>query len=113
MLKNRFTLLVFGTYIVLFSSILGCSSKKKLANNKDLVNPVIAHRGAWKQKSLPQNSIASLQEAINLKCRGSEFDVHLTADDVLVVNHDHLFYGLDIEKSTYKMLLSKKSPLKD
>ncbi len=75
-----------------------------------MLNPVIAHRGAWKQKYFPQNSIASLQEAINLKCGGSEFDVHLTADDVLVVNHDYLFYGLDIEKSTYEELVTKKHP---
>lgn len=110
MLKNRLKLTVLLTSIILFGVILGCSSKKQLENKKDLVNPVIAHRGAWKQKNLPQNSIASLQEAINLRCRGSEFDVHLTADDILVVNHDHLFYGLDIEKSTYQELLSKKHP---
>lgn len=110
MLKNKSKLFAFGTSIILLVLVLGCSSKKKLENKKDRVNPVIAHRGAWKQKNLPQNSIASLQEAINLRCRGSEFDVHLTADDVLVVNHDHLFYGLDIEKSTYQELLSKKHP---
>nr|WP_294897517.1 glycerophosphodiester phosphodiesterase family protein [uncultured Pedobacter sp.] len=73
-------------------------------------NPVIAHRGAWKERGLPENSIASLREAINLKCHGSEFDVHLTADDVLVVNHDQNFYGLNIEKCTYQQLLSKKHP---
>ena len=71
-------------------------------------NKVIAHRGAWKAKSLPQNSIASLQEAIRLGCEGSEFDVWMTADEVLVVNHDHDFLGLDIETSTYEQLLSKK-----
>lgn len=73
-------------------------------------NPVIAHRGAWKEKGLSENSIASLREAINLKCAGSEFDVYLTADDVLVVNHDPVFYGLPIEKLTYRELLSKKYP---
>ncbi|WP_028296788.1 glycerophosphodiester phosphodiesterase [Olivibacter sitiensis] len=71
---------------------------------------VIAHRGAWKTEGLPQNSLASLNRAIELGCYGSEFDVHLTKDDVLVVNHDHDFYGLEIEESTYEQLLSKSHP---
>jgi glycerophosphoryl diester phosphodiesterase len=70
-------------------------------------NKIIAHRGAWKANELPQNSIASLREAIRLGCEGSEFDVWMTADEVLVVNHDHDFQGMDIETSTYEQLLSK------
>lgn len=69
---------------------------------------VIAHRGAWKEFNLPQNSIASLEKAIELKCFGVEFDVHLTKDGVPVVNHDHDFYGIDIETSNYEDLLVKK-----
>lgn len=71
---------------------------------------VIAHRGAWKEDALPQNSLASLNRAIELGCYGSEFDVYLTKDDVLVVNHDKDFYGIDIETSTYQQLLAKKHP---
>lgn len=71
-------------------------------------NPVIAHRGAWKAKALPENSIASLKEAIRLGCYGTEFDVHMTNDGVLVVNHDAEFLGLPIEKSSYQELLNKK-----
>ena len=48
----------------------------------------IAHRGVWKNSHLPQNSIASLTAAHDLKLFGSEFDVHLTKDNILVVNHD-------------------------
>ncbi|MFL9845412.1 glycerophosphodiester phosphodiesterase [Flavobacterium rhizosphaerae] len=73
-------------------------------------NIVVAHRGAWKTNNLPENSIASLDRAIAEGCHGSEFDVHMTADGILVVNHDHEFYGLDIEKSTYAELLTKKHP---
>ena len=69
-------------------------------------NPVIAHRGAWKAKNLPENSIASLKHAIELKCIGAEFDVHLTADNVLVINHDPKYHDLEIEKSTYQQLSS-------
>lgn len=74
------------------------------------VNKVIAHRGAWKANNYPQNSIASLIEAVRLNCEGSEFDVWMTADEVLVVNHDHDFQGIDIETSTYQQLLAKKHP---
>lgn len=73
-------------------------------------NIVIAHRGAWKAGNLPENSIASLNQAMALGCHASEFDVHMTADSILVVNHDHEFYGLDIEKSTYAQLLEKQHP---
>ncbi|WP_257669597.1 glycerophosphodiester phosphodiesterase [Parapedobacter tibetensis] len=73
-------------------------------------NQAIAHRGAWKADNFPQNSIASLHRAIALGCAGTEFDVHLTKDDVLVVNHDKDFYGMDIATSTYKELLTKKHP---
>lgn len=69
---------------------------------------IIAHRGAWKNTKVPQNSIASLDAAIQQGVWGTEFDVHLTKDDVLVVNHDHDFHGLEIEQLTYKELLSKK-----
>ncbi|MBY0245379.1 MAG: glycerophosphodiester phosphodiesterase [Sphingobacteriaceae bacterium] len=76
-------------------------------NTKWHKNQVIAHRGAWKKNNLPQNSIASLKEAIRLGCFGAEFDVHLTADSVLVVNHDHDLQGMKIETSTFDSLLTK------
>lgn len=56
-----------------------------------LKNGVVAHRGAWKNDGLPQNSIASLKKAISLEVAGSEFDVQLTADGVLVLNHDPVY----------------------
>jgi len=33
---------------------------------------IIAHRGAWKEFNLPENSIASLEKAIELKCDGAK-----------------------------------------
>lgn len=71
-------------------------------------NGVIAHRGAWKTKKLPENSIASLKRAMQLGVAGSEFDIHETADGVLVVNHDAEFNGLTIEKTNYADLLKFK-----
>ncbi|MBX2895531.1 MAG: glycerophosphodiester phosphodiesterase [Cyclobacteriaceae bacterium] len=60
---------------------------------------VIAHRGAWKNTNVPENSIAALQNAIALKCYGSEFDVHLSADSVPFVLHDHSIQDIYIEKT--------------
>ncbi|MFD1630427.1 glycerophosphodiester phosphodiesterase [Pseudopedobacter beijingensis] len=71
-------------------------------------NPIIAHRGAWKNNNVPQNSRASLKKAIELKCYGSEFDVHITKDDVLVINHDNDFLGKDIATATFKELRKLK-----
>lgn len=71
-------------------------------------NPVVAHRGAWKKNGFPENSIASLREAIRMNCAGSEFDVRMTADDTLIINHDPAYQGLDIEKSTYAQLSATK-----
>lgn len=62
-------------------------------------NKVIAHRGAWKNVKVPQNSLASLQHAIDLSCEGSEFDVHLSADSVVFLNHDHNIGNIYIEKT--------------
>lgn len=71
-------------------------------------NQVIAHRGAWKKNNLPQNSIASLRQAIMLGCAGSEFDVRMTADDSLIINHDSDFNGMQIEKSHYVDLIQHR-----
>lgn len=71
---------------------------------------IIAHRGVWKNTKSPQNSIAALQDAIQQKAWGSEFDVHITKDNILVVNHDADFQGIDIATATYQELLAKKHP---
>ena len=69
---------------------------------------IIAHRGAWKEFNLPENSIASLEKAIELKCDGAEFDVRRTADGVLVVNHDPVYFGDTIQTNTYAYLNRNK-----
>lgn len=69
---------------------------------------IIAHRGAWQEFSLPENSIASLQKAIELHCYGAEFDVRRTKDGILVVNHDPFYFGDTIELHTYDELNKHK-----
>jgi beta-glucanase (GH16 family)/glycerophosphoryl diester phosphodiesterase len=71
-------------------------------------NAVIAHRGAFKKNKLPENSIAALKEAIRLQCAGSEFDVRMTADDSLIINHDPDYNKLPIETTTYADLIKYK-----
>ncbi len=48
---------------------------------------VIAHRGA--SAYAPENTIAAFKKAIELKAHWFELDVHLTADNKLVVIHDN------------------------
>ncbi|MDM8338501.1 glycerophosphodiester phosphodiesterase family protein [Mediterranea massiliensis] len=61
---------------------------------------VIAHRGFWKTEGSAQNSIAALVKADSIACYGSEFDVWLTADNQLVVNHDPTFKGVTMQQAT-------------
>lgn len=99
----RFTIIILA-----FISLNACKSTKTEAPLTFADNPVIAHRGAWKAQNLPQNSIASLKHAIALGCTGSEFDVQMTLDHVLVVNHDPDYNGLLIEETAYSELSKQK-----
>jgi glycerophosphoryl diester phosphodiesterase len=96
----RFCLFLAGVLLLQACSV----SKTAMKKSNQKYNPVIAHRGAFKKNGFPENSIASLREAIRLGCAGTEFDVRMTADDSLVVNHDPHFAKLDIEKHTYAEL---------
>ncbi|MCI5930597.1 MAG: glycerophosphodiester phosphodiesterase, partial [Prevotella sp.] len=71
----------------------------------------VAHRGYWDCAGSAQNSITSLKLADKIGCYGSEFDVHLTKDGVIVVHHDQNVGKIDIQTSTYKAL--KKERLKN
>ena len=84
-------------------------------SQKKASTQVIAHRGAWKNTGVPENSIASLQHAIKLNCWGSEFDVHMSSDSIPFILHDHVIQGIHIEKTTAAELsqikLSNGEPL--
>ncbi len=75
-----------------------------IVKDEFLTNKVIAHRGAWKTIPTSENSIASLQQAINLGCQGSEFDVHLSSDSVAFISHDPSFKNLEIEQTSSSVL---------
>lgn len=66
-----------------FSCLLtACSSEHKVA--------IVAHRGYWESEAAGKahNSIAALAEAQRIGVWGSEFDVNMTNDGVLLVFHD-------------------------
>jgi len=94
------TLLIFLT-IILMS---GCQTTRKIA--------IVAHRGYWKceQGGMSHNSIASLKAAQDFNAWGSEFDVAMTADSVLIVFHDYSVDGKVICESSYADIAAHRLP---
>ena len=96
-------------FVFIITILFICACHNKMKQKPTIFNQhkniVVAHRGAWKNLQLPENSIASLRQAIKLNCTGSEFDVHMTADDSLVINHDPQHHSLVIEDHTYQDLV--------
>lgn len=81
------------SYITIMAALLlaGCTGKThKIA--------ITAHRGFWncEQAGYMENTIASLAQAQENGFWGSEFDVHITGDDQLLVNHNADLGGLNI-----------------
>lgn len=68
-------------------------------------NKVIAHRGAWKKHDVSNNSMSSLKYAIELGCEGTEIDVWMSQDDVVVLAHDHEVGGKVVEKTPVSELM--------
>ena len=83
----------------------------KIVLNDFLTNRVLAHRGAYVNLNYPENSMASLKQAIKLGCQASEFDVHITADKVVIVYHDDTLRNIKgpfwVEKLTYAEINDK------
>lgn len=89
-------------FLMCMLAAIPVSAKKK--------TKVIAHRGYWKTEGSAQNSIRSLERANEIKVYGSEFDVHLTADNVPVVFHDNKIQGKNIQTTPYAELKDLKLP---
>lgn len=73
-------------------------------------NPVISHRGAWKNTGNPQNSLASFRDAAKMGCHGSECDVWFTLEDSLVIFHNSTRNGKHIEETPFAELRSEPLP---
>lgn len=67
---------------------------------------IIAHRGAWKDFNLPQNSIASLLKAQELPIGGIELDIQLTKDGEIIVYHDDQLHSKFIHQLTFEEIKS-------
>jgi glycerophosphoryl diester phosphodiesterase len=60
---------------------------------------LLGHRGARATQSIPENSIASFDLALEHGCDGVEFDVRLSSDGQAVICHDPEFSGRTIAQS--------------
>jgi glycerophosphoryl diester phosphodiesterase len=49
---------------------------------------VVAHRGFSAKH--PENTLNSIHAAVAAGCNGLEFDLHRTADGVLILQHDEI-----------------------
>ncbi|CAA7194705.1 Glycerophosphodiester phosphodiesterase [Chryseobacterium potabilaquae] len=66
---------------------------------------IIAHRGYFQSQPLTtENSIQSLENAQKLKIYGAEFDVRMSKDGILVVNHDEHHEKMEISETDFKAL---------
>ena len=96
--------------IALSSALCACAQEQERTQ-------IVAHRGMWKENA--QNSLASLKAAQDFGCWGSEFDLHLTDDEVVVVNHDDIIGETKIQTSPleevrrYTLKNGEKIPLLD
>ena len=70
---------------------------------------IIAHRGYWNtQPKTSENSIKALENAQRLKIYGSEFDVRMTKDGILVINHDEQHGKMEISETDFSDLRKLK-----
>ena len=70
---------------------------------------IIAHRGYWQtQPATTENSLKALENAQKLKIYGAEFDVRMSKDGILVVNHDEHHGSMEISTTDFKTLAKLK-----
>lgn len=97
----------------------GCGSSKKVVTANPGGFPkvdqggkiaIVAHRGFWKSDEAKgaQNSIAALKAAQDYGFWGIEFDIQLTSDNVVIVNHDN---DISIDGESYRIWTTPYSTL--
>ena len=117
-MNQHFKLLLVSAALL---AAAACSPAKKLSYSPESGFPVIdqqgqiaivAHRGFWKseQGGMSENSIASLKAAQDAGLWGSECDIHITADDVVIVNHDNSIEGKKIATHNFSDFASDLLP---
>lgn len=90
--------------IIIITALLAMVFPYQLAAETDKGTAIVAHRGFWNCEAAgyAKNSIAALKCAQNAGFWGSEFDVNMTSDEVLLVFHDGKVEGKEIEKHPYE-----------
>ena len=95
---------IFSVVILALSSCCKQSSKVK----------ILAHRGnasTGSEFTTDENTLDALRRAQELNFAGVEFDVHLTADDQLVIRHDNKITDeLSCQGSTFEEIRAHRLP---
>ena len=70
---------------------------------------IIAHRGFW-QTNPPtaENSLQALENAQQLNIYGTEFDVRMSKDGVLLIYHDEFYSTMEISETNFADLAKLK-----
>ena len=89
--------------IILLSALIGSFLLAHNTAHAKRQCGIVAHRGFWncEEAGYAKNSIAALKCAHQAGFWGSEFDVNMTSDGVLLVYHDSDIEGKKIEKHPY------------
>lgn len=97
--QNYYFCLMKKTIMTLFAGLILAACAQKPSGDV----AIVAHRGFWncEDGGFSHNSIASLKAAQNNGFWGSEFDVHMTADEVLIIFHDHTIDGKTIDSTRF------------
>lgn len=104
--------LIFLILISSFSKYKNSIDDIKFFHSIQNLKPIVmAHRGSTKKS--PENTMESINEAIDLKAQFSEIDVRLTKDNVVVLSHDDNIKRLTkenvkISELTFNELKTKK-----
>lgn len=104
---KKIFLAILAVFAVSATSFGQCSQKCCCKKSSP---KVIAHRGYWTPAGSAQNSIRALVLADSIGAYASEFDVWMTADSVLVLNHDRDINGIVIQESPSELVLAQKLP---
>lgn len=70
---------------------------------------IVAHRGYWNTEGSYENTISSLENAHKAGLYGSEFDINMTSDGVLVVCHGPAVGNIqDVQKASFSEVMHVK-----
>lgn len=88
------------TLLILFNS---CGREFDISNINGNQISVLGHGGMGIEHAYPLNSFESIQNALSIGADGTELDVQMTKDSVLVVFHDQLLeHSTNMEGAVYQ-----------